>query len=122
MNKFKIALFYICTLGIGYFVLKNKAKKQAQTVNTELTVTNEIPIDINKFIELLGSIENIKETNASINNIKVYVNDVEKIQIDQIKKMGAKGVMLSEGCVTVLFGDFSQKLSKEINKMLQNSI
>lgn len=111
-------MFYIFTFGIGYFVVKNKAKKHANTVNEELTVTKKVMIDINKFVETLGGKENISNTTSSINSIKVFVNDIEKVNQDEIKKLGAKGTILSEGCITCLFGDFSQELSKEMNKTL----
>lgn len=119
MNKLGLWLFYIFTFGIGYLVLKNKAKKQALITNTELTVTNTIPIDINQFINYVGGSDNIENTTASINSIKVHVKNTSVVDTDAIKKIGAKGVMLSEQCVTCLFGDFSKELSKTINGMIK---
>ncbi|WP_412032502.1 hypothetical protein [Malacoplasma muris] len=118
MNKFSLWMFYIFTFGIGYIVLKNKAKKQATLTNTELTVTHTIPIDVNQFISYVGGIENITSTSASISSIKLNVNDTNIIDVDSIKKIGAKGVMLSDKCVTCLFGDFSKELSNKINSMI----
>lgn len=118
MNKFVLWMFYIFTFGFGYLYLKNKAKKHAIVVNDELIVTKKVMIDIEKFIVLLGGKENIINTSSSINSIKVFLNDVEKVNQDEIKKLGAKGTILSEGCITCLFGDFSQELSKEMNEKL----
>lgn len=118
MNKFLLWMFYIFTFGFGYLYLKNKAKKHANVINDELTVTKKVMIDIDKFIELLGGQKNIINTTSSINSIKVFVSDIEKINQDEIKKLGAKGTILSEGCITCLFGDFSQELSKQMNEKL----
>lgn len=113
-------LLYIFTFGIAYFVLKKKAIEKVNTTNDNLTVTNKLLIDINEFIKSLGGIDNIKETNATINSINVFIHDNKKIDLDNIKKLGAKGTMVLEKKITCLFGDFSMELSKQLNEILKN--
>lgn len=118
-DKTKLRLYYIFTFGIGYLKAKKQAKIQATTVNEELTVSEKIPFDLNKLIELLGGLENITKVDATINSLKVNVKEIEKINQKEIKILGAKGTLLFEDGVTCLFGDYSKKLSELINEQLK---
>lgn len=120
MKKTKLIFLYVFTFGIAYFVIKAKAKKHATIVNNELTLSYDIPFEINDFYNSVGGKENITSAEANINSIKVFVKDIEKVSQDNIKKLGAKGSMLSENCITCLFGDYSKKLD-EVLKMELNS-
>lgn len=118
MKKTSLIMLYIFTFGIAYFVLKAKAKKHAITVNNELTLSYDIPFKLEDFYSSVGGKENITNIEANINSIKVFVNDIEKVNQDSIKKLGAKGSMLSENCVTCLFGDYSKKLDEVLKNEL----
>ncbi|MDE5553483.1 MAG: PTS transporter subunit EIIB [Malacoplasma sp.] len=119
-DKTKIRLYYIFTFGIGYLIAKKKAKQIANQVNSELTVSEKIPFDLDKLISLLGGKENITSVDATINSLKVSVKDIEKINQKEIKTLGAKGTILSEDSVTCLFGDYSKKLSEILNENIKN--
>lgn len=119
MGKFKLTLFYIVTFGIGYFVLKNKAKKQATVTNEELIVTEKIPFDISTLIKAVGGLENIKDCSAKINSITFLLVDSENIDVKTIKQLGAKGTIIKEDGITCLFGDYSQALESEIKKNIK---
>ncbi len=112
----KTTWYYVLTLGIGYLIAKRKAKKIATTVNTELTVSDDIPFEVNEIIEAIGGVKNYISNTASLNSIKFKVKNIELVDKDRIKKMGAKGVMMSDENVTCLFGDYSKKLSSLINE------
>lgn len=115
MSKLKIYLFYIFTFGIGYFILKSKAKKQANSTNDKLITTNKIPFELEDFFSALGGKNNIIKSSATISSIKIIVNNIELIKQDDLEKMGSKGQILSEDAITCLFGDFSQSLNELIN-------
>lgn len=112
----KTTLYYIFTFGIGYLIAKKKAKKVASTINTELTVTNKVPFNIDVLIDAIGGKQNYVSNTATINSIKIKVKDISKVNKDKIKSLGAKGVMSGEDQVTCLFGDFSKKLSDLLNE------
>lgn len=118
MRKRSLYALYIFTFGIAYFVIKKKAKDRANLVNDELIVSDEVPFEMEKFYNCLGGKENITSCDANINSIKIFVKDIEKINQTEIKKLGAKGSMLSENCVTCLFGDYSKKLDELLKKDL----
>ena len=50
------------------------------------------------------------------------MNSIENIDIEEIKKIGAKGVMKSENKLTMLFGDFSKTLDQFINELINENI
>ncbi len=112
----KTTWYYICTFGIGYLIAKKKAKKKATEVNKELTVSEKVPFEVQKFIDAIGGKENYIENTATINSIKIKVKDVNKVNKEEIKKIGAKGIMVGQDNITCLFGDYSKKLSELINK------
>ncbi len=121
MKKWKLILFYICTFGIGYFVLKNKAKNISKVENQELEISDDIPFDIDEFISNIGGIENIQETKATISSLNViYKSKIKNLEInyDYIDSLELKGIMKYENKISFVFGDFSKKLSEEINKRI----
>lgn len=118
MSKWKLTLFYIVTFGIGYFVLKNKAKKISKVENQEIEVSTNIPFDIDKFLSIIGGIENIEKTESTISSINIYFkNKIKDINInfEELNKLKPKGVMKYESKISIVFGDFSKELSKIIN-------
>ena len=123
MKKWKLILFYIATFSIGYFYIKNKAKKVSKdtTINEELEISKEIPFEVNKLISILNGIKNIKFCSSTINSLKIELNSIENIDIEEIKKIGAKGVMKSENKLTMLFGDFSKTLDQFINELINEN-
>lgn len=121
MRKWKIILFYIVTFGIGYFILKNKAKKMSKVENQELDISYDIPFDIERFLEEAGGKENIIKTEATISSLNIFYNKKIKelsINYDFINSLKPKGIMKYENKISILFGDFSKILSNEINKRL----
>ena len=116
MNKTKI--YYILTLGIGYLIAKNKAKKIANSVNSNLTVSEKVPFEVSEILNAIGGIGNYVSHSATINSIKFEVKDTSLIDRNKIKQMGAKGTMLNEDSVSCLFGDYSKKLADLITQHL----
>lgn len=112
----KTTWYYILTLGIGYFIARKKAIEKSKTVNTKLTTTEKIPFEVENIINAIGGKTNYVSNNATINSIKIVLKDVSLVDKDAIKKMGAKGIMMGQNDITCLFGDYSKKLSEQINE------
>lgn len=117
-GKLKLYLLYIFTFGIAYFYLKGQAKKLKGVENEQLTLSEEIPIDIDKLIEYLGSLENIVSTTNTISSIKIFVNNLSKIETDKVKKLGVKGLIKGKDYISFIFGDFSHLLKEELDKKI----
>lgn len=114
----KVKLYYFLTLGIGYLIAKNKAKKLSTTTNDKLTISDNIPFEVMNLIEAIGGKNNFIECNSTINSLKIVLRDVSKVNKEKIKSIGAKGIMVSENYITCIFGDYSKKLAS----LLQENI
>ncbi len=112
----KIKLFYVCTFGIGYLYAKNKAKSLSSKTNNKIEITETIDFDIQKLVLALGQKSNIIEINSTISNLKVKVKDINKVNVDNIKKLGAVGTLKNMDVITILFGDNSQYVAELLKK------
>lgn len=142
-TKFWYIFLCIVTFSIFYFIVQSKIKKQRQKVNTTKipsqtktsTSTKQskqdsdvklqnfkqstlIDFNVNDLIEYLGSKKNIESLDASLSSLKVIVKDKTIIKQDEIKKLGAKGIMVSGQKISIIFGDNSNTIKQEIQKML----
>ncbi|WP_027123798.1 hypothetical protein [Mycoplasmoides pirum] len=118
-HKFFLVLGYIFTFGILYLVLNNFAKKKATLSNETLLVSNNIPFDVNNFLIVLGGAENIESTSSTISSIKIKLKNKNLFIENKLKNFKPKGYLWNaDNVLTILFGDFSQALSNEINKMI----
>lgn len=121
MKKWQLRLFYIGTFGIGYFWVKNKAKKVADVQNEEIEVSKEIPFEVQNLLNLFGGIDNITKTDATISSFKVELKDPSLADVEAIKKLGqAKGVMKSGNKLSIVFGDYSKTLDSFIKDLKKN--
>ncbi len=118
MKKWQLILFYIFTFGIGYFYIKNKAKKVAEVQNEEIEVSKEIPFEVQNLLNLLGGLDNIIKTDSTISSFKVELRDTNKADIEAIKKLdNTKGVMKSGNKLNIVFGDYSRTLDEFIKNL-----
>ncbi len=121
MKKWQLRLFYIGTFGIGYFWVKNKAKKVADVQNEEIEVSKEIPFEVQNLLNLFGGLDNITKTDATISSFKVELKDPSLADVEAIKKLGqAKGVMKSGNKLSIVFGDYSKTLDSFIKDLKKN--
>jgi len=83
------------------------------TVNADGTVTSEAPQlttkstlkeDSVKIIDALGGAENIEDVDACITRLRVSVKDVEKVNKDELKKLGATDVLEVGGGIQAVYG------------------
>lgn len=118
MKNWKIILLYIVTFSIAYWVMRSKAKKQAQIKNNNLIVSTKLPFEIDSFYSAIGNKNNIKETKATLNTLKLTLNDPSLFNQNQIMNLGAKGVMKNNDTFSIVFGDFATTLKEVINQDL----
>ncbi len=128
-QKFWYIFFCIITFSILYWVVQAKIKKANQqpfstsaepTSDTtkQLKRTEKVPFSIEELIEALGTKENILTVDASLSSLKVGVKEKEKVDQEKIKKLGAKGIMISGLKVSMVFGDISIAAKEALEKKL----
>lgn len=112
----KVKLFYIFTFGIGYIYAMKKAKNINTITKDKIETSKTIDFDILKLITALGGKANIIEINSTISNLKVKVKDINIVNVDGIKKLGAIGTLKNIDVITILFGDNSQYVAELLGK------
>ncbi len=128
-QRFWYIFLCIITFSIFYFVIQSKIKKANQQsfdtnaeptsdTSKQLKRTEKIPFDVNKLIEYLGNKENILTVDASLSSLKVGVKEKEKVNQEEIKKLGSKGIMISGLKVSIVFGDVSIAVKEALEKKL----
>lgn len=117
MGKKLTKFLNIVTFGHLSRKAKKEANKQAQQKNTELTLNTIGLPDINALANALGGTDNITNVSATISTITFQVTAMEKIDLDQLKKISIKGVIKSNDNVTLLIGDCAMMLKEEILKL-----
>ncbi|QMT98392.1 PTS sugar transporter subunit IIA [Mycoplasma tullyi] len=118
MNKFTWIFLNIITFGILKLVATKKAKRISSQINQELIKSEKIPFDLNEFINILGGIDNIQTTTATLNTIKINVADKTKVNQDQIKnRLKINGMMWASHDLSLVCGDYASSLSDQINQL-----
>ena len=73
-------------------------------------------------LNALGGRENINNLDACITRLRVIVNDVEKVDKEELKKLGAAGVMEVGNNIQAIFGPKSDTLKGQIKDVIAGNI
>ncbi len=72
----------------------------------------------NEILIALGNKENLKSLDACITRLRVQVEDINKVDKDKLKELGAAGVMVVGNNIQAIFGPKSDTLKSEINEII----
>lgn len=89
-------------------VLKNK---KLGSSNVE-----SINIDMEAFFKALGGKENIDYSEATNSKITVFLQEDTNVKVEELKKLGASGIVQNNGKVTIILGKTSMAISDYINQ------
>lgn len=94
---------------IIYLVLKKpkRKKKRKSLINQEF---------IGKIVEDLGGKENIKSIDVIETKLKIMVNDLKIVKLDELKEQTTSGVFVSGNTIKILFKYDSKELKDELNR------
>lgn len=76
----------------------------------------------NEILIALGNKENLKSLDACITRLRVQVEDIEKVDKDKLKELGAAGVMVVGSNIQAIFGTKSDTLKSEINEIISGKL
>ncbi|MFV0392943.1 MAG: glucose PTS transporter subunit EIIB [Coprobacillaceae bacterium] len=94
--KFFITKFNIATPGRG--------EDFDEDVTDTITTKSSMVDDAHKIIEALGGSENIEEVDACITRLRVSVVDIDKVNKDILKSIGATDVLEMGGGIQDIYG------------------
>lgn len=116
----KNKILYISTFGIAYLIANKKAKNQSNNKNKEIKKPAAENFDLDKFINLFGGLSNITDAIATISSLKIVCKHPINVDQNVFKKMGAKGSVVSQNKITILFGDISYDIATQIKSRMEN--
>ena len=74
-----------------------------------------------KLVAAYGGKENIENLDACITRLRITVKDKNKVNQDELKRLGAKGCIVAGDGVQAIFGPKSDDLRKEMAKWIENN-
>ncbi len=75
-----------------------------------------------KTLEALGGKENLTNLDACITRLRVSVNSIDKVNKEELKALGASGVMVVGNNVQAIFGPKSDQLKEQIKDVISGKI
>ena len=75
-----------------------------------------------EILNALGEKENLKSLDACITRLRVQVKDINKVDKDKLKELGAAGVMVVGDNIQAIFGTKSDTLKSEINEIISGKL
>lgn len=78
---------------------------------------NDLSLEFNKLVELLGGKDNILETEMEMSRFKVTLKDISKANKEGIIKLGAQGVVEIDDQLKIIFGPDAKQLKKYIREL-----
>lgn len=77
-------------------------------------------VEVNKLVYNLGGRNNIINYNFNKSRFIVDLNDISKVNKDNIQKMGAQGIVEIDNQLKIILGDGAKQLKKEIDNLMKN--
>lgn len=99
--------------------LRAKKMREASLMPAKPKLTKiKFPFKVDKFIDILGGIENIKTTSATNNKIKISVVERDKVDFSELKKIKNRGILDQSDAISIVLGSYVGELSKVINDLI----
>ena len=105
---FILVIVILCLLLIIRIRLKPK-KQLIQVIDSE---------QVAEFIKLYGGIENIEHAEVDGKRLKIKVIDIEKVELEQFKRLGASGIFISGNHIKMVLDYDMEQLVNQINQDL----
>lgn len=105
MEWMQYLLILIIALIIAFAIAKSKNK--------------DFKIEVNKLVSNLGGKDNIIDYEFNKSRFIVNLKDVEKVNKENIQKMGAQGIVEIDNQLKIILGEGAKMLKKEIDDLMK---
>lgn len=114
------SIFYFVIIKFNLKTLGREDDKETTETQEEL-IKNEGILGVSKrYLDLLGGASNIKIMDSCITRLRVSLEDASKINENDLKKIGASGVVkLGKNDVQVIVGTKAGLISEEIKRIIK---
>lgn len=114
---FAVLYYFIFRFFIVKFDLKTPGREDTEENGNEekVSVGDDLPYNI---LEAMGGKENIAHLDACITRLRVQVNDIHNVDKEELKKLGAAGVLEVGNNIQAIFGPKSDTLKSQIQDIM----
>jgi len=114
---FSVIYYFGFRFAIRKFNLKTPGRED-EDANDEDTQgkTSDLPYDI---LDAMGGKENISHLDACITRLRVSVNDIENVDKERLKKLGASGVLEVGNNIQAIFGPRSETIKGQMKDIME---
>lgn len=113
---FAVIYYFGFRFAIRKWNLMTPGREEVEESNEEnKEQLNDLPFAV---LEAMGSKENISHLDACITRLRVSVNDIQKVDKDRLKKLGAAGVMEVGNNIQAIFGPRSETIKGQIQAII----
>nr|UWI49245.1 glucose-specific PTS transporter subunit IIBC [Clostridioides difficile] len=118
---FAVLYYSVFRFMIRKFNLKTPGREDESESNLE---TSEMSKDelASQILIALGNKENLKSLDACITRLRLVVNDIDKVDKEKLKSLGAAGVMVIGNNVQAIFGPKSDAIKSNIKDIIDGKV
>lgn len=105
-----------------FFIVKLNLKtpgREEEEVTSKVTSNDELPFSV---LDAMGGKENIKHLDACITRLRVEVKDKSKVDVAELKALGAAGVLEVGNNMQAIFGPKSDQIKHEIARIMSGEV
>lgn len=106
-----IVLAVIIVLFIVGFILFNNLKKKTKSIVSDYF--------IDSLLLYLGGINNILKVEDEQSRLKITVNDLELVKLDELKTLTDKGIFVTSNTIKALFKDDANNIKVALEKRMK---
>lgn len=110
--------FFIFKFFITKFNIQTPGREEGETSEIKVETKTSIGEDAIEVLKALGGKENIEDCDACITRLRVAVKDINKVDKDRIKELGATAVFDVKGGIQAVFGAKADLIKNKINEIL----
>ena len=115
---YAVVYYFLFTFAIKKFNLKTPGREVEETVSKS-SETAELPFHV---LDAMGGKENIKHLDACITRLRVEVNDKSKVDVAELKALGAAGVLEVGNNMQAIFGPKSDQIKHDMARIISGEI
>ena len=115
---YAVVYYFLFTFAIKKFNLKTPGREDEEAQSTTSTA-GELPFNV---LDAMGGKENIKHLDACITRLRVEVKDKSKVDVPELKALGAAGVLEVGNNMQAIFGPKSDQIKHEMARIMSGEV
>ncbi|TDM07058.1 glucose-specific PTS transporter subunit IIBC [Macrococcus lamae] len=115
---YAVVYYFLFTFAIKKFNLKTPGREDEETTSKTATA-GELPFAV---LDAMGGQENIKHLDACITRLRVEVKDKAKVDTNELKALGAAGVLEVGNNMQAIFGPKSDQIKHDMARIMSGEI